>query len=152
MRIAVVGVGATGARAARQLASTDAVDTVVVADADADQRRKVADLLGSRAEAADVEVPEADVVLVASPAGTQAALATTALRTLNEQVLYSRIDAGALRAGGGRAASVHRWRCASSRRPVANPCRCSATQARIAPKNASSPMADRTAVRNSVPW
>jgi len=75
-----VGVGATGARAARQLASTDAVEAVVVADADPGQRRKVAELLGRVAEASDAEVPEADVVLIASPAGTQAALAATALR------------------------------------------------------------------------
>ncbi|HYF45002.1 MAG TPA: Gfo/Idh/MocA family oxidoreductase, partial [Acidimicrobiales bacterium] len=80
MRIAVVGVGATGARAARQLASTDTVESVLVADADPAQRRKVAELLGERAEASDEAVPEADVVLVASPAGTQADLATRALR------------------------------------------------------------------------
>lgn len=75
-----MGVGATGARAARQLASTDAVDTVVVADADPAQRRKVADLLGAGAEVSDAEVPEADVVLIASPAGSQAALGAQALR------------------------------------------------------------------------
>ncbi len=68
MRIAVIGVGATGARAARQLASTDAVDTVVVADADPATRRKVADLLGAGAEVSDADVPEADVVLLATPA------------------------------------------------------------------------------------
>jgi saccharopine dehydrogenase-like NADP-dependent oxidoreductase len=80
MRIAVVGLGATGARAARQLASTGAVETVVVADVDASTRRKVADLLGSGAEVSDATVPEADVVLLATPAGTQAALGTQALR------------------------------------------------------------------------
>jgi len=80
LRIAVVGVGATGARAARQLASTDAVETVLVADADPTQRAKVAELLGEGAEASDDAVPEADVVLVASPAGTQAALGAQALR------------------------------------------------------------------------
>ena len=80
MRVAVVGVGATGARAARQLASTDAVDAVVIADADERQRRKVADLLGDRAEASADAVPEADVVLIASPAGTQAGIGTQALR------------------------------------------------------------------------
>ncbi len=80
MKVAVVGVGATGARAARQLASTDVVDRVVVADADPEKRRKVADLLGKRAVAAEVEVPEADVVLLAGPAGTQAAQAAQALR------------------------------------------------------------------------
>jgi hypothetical protein len=76
----VVGVGATGARAARQLASTDAVEAVIVADADPQQRRKVADLLGDRAEASDDEVPRADVVLLASPGGTQAALGVRAVR------------------------------------------------------------------------
>ena len=75
-----MGVGATGARAARQLASTDAVDTVVVADADPAQRRKVAHLLGKGAEASDDLVPEADVVLLATPAGTQADLGVQALR------------------------------------------------------------------------
>lgn len=80
MRVAVVGVGATGARAARQLASTDAVDTVVVADVDPERRRKVADLLGPGAEASVGAVPEADVVLLATPAGTQADLGAQALR------------------------------------------------------------------------
>jgi hypothetical protein len=97
VRIAVVGVGATGARAARQLASTGAVDSVVVADADPNQRRKVAELLGAAAEASDVEVPEADVVLLASPAGTQAALATTALRQ-GSSVVATADDVGDVRA------------------------------------------------------
>ncbi len=80
MNVAVVGVGATGARAARQLASTDAVDMVLVADADADRQRAVATALGSGAKAATTEVPEADVVVLATPAGTQAELAARALR------------------------------------------------------------------------
>lgn len=76
----MVGVGATGARAARQLASTDAVDTVIVADTDPATRRKVVDLLGAGAEASEAAVPEADVVLLATPAGTQGALGAEALR------------------------------------------------------------------------
>lgn len=76
----MVGVGATGARAARQLASTDAVDRIVVADTDPVKRTKVAELLGKRAVAVDDEVPEADVVLLAGPTGTQASHATQALR------------------------------------------------------------------------
>jgi saccharopine dehydrogenase-like NADP-dependent oxidoreductase len=78
--VAVVGVGATGARAARQLASTDAVGTVVVADTDAGRQRQVVDALGSRAQVATTEVPEADVVVLATPAGTQTPLAARALR------------------------------------------------------------------------
>lgn len=97
MRIAVIGVGATGARAARQLASTDAVDTVVVADADPGTRRKVADLLGAGAEASDADVPEADVVLLATPAGTQAALGTQALRQ-GASVVATSDDVGDVRA------------------------------------------------------
>ena len=96
MRVAVVGVGATGARAARQLASTDAVDAVVIADADERQRRKVADLLGNRAEASADQVPEADVVLLASPAGTQAGLGTTALRQ-GSHVVATSDDVGDVR-------------------------------------------------------
>lgn len=80
MRVAVLGAGATGARAARQLASTDAVTSVVVTDPDEGRRTNVARLLGEGAEATAEAVPEADVVLVATPAGTQADLATRALR------------------------------------------------------------------------
>lgn len=80
MRIAVVGAGATGARAARQLASTDTVTTVVIADVDAERRTRVARLLGDEAEPSDDVVPAADVVLLATPAGTQADLAVRALR------------------------------------------------------------------------
>lgn len=80
MRVAVLGAGATGARAARQLASTDAVTSVVVTDPDEGRRANVARLLGEGAEATAEPVPEADVVLVATPAGTQADLAARALR------------------------------------------------------------------------
>ena len=46
MRIAVVGTGAVAARAARQLASTDAVDTVVVHGADAERVGRIVGSLG----------------------------------------------------------------------------------------------------------
>jgi hypothetical protein len=95
LRIAVVGVGATGARAARQLASTDAVD-VVVADIDPATRRKVADLLGSGAESSDALVPEADVVVLATPAGTQGDLGTQALRQ-GSSVVSTSDDVGDVR-------------------------------------------------------
>ncbi len=97
MRIAVVGAGATGARAARQLASSDGVMTVVVADADAVTRRKVSDLLGDRADTSAETVPEADVVLLATPAGTQATLAVQALRQ-GSSVVTTADDVGDVRA------------------------------------------------------
>ncbi len=53
MRIAVFGLGAVGTRAARQLASTDAVDEVVLRDisrARADEVRKEADMDRARQE------------------------------------------------------------------------------------------------------
>ena len=92
----MVGVGATGARAARQLASTDAVDAVVVADIDPATRRKVADLLGSGAESSDALVPEADVVVLATPAGTQGDLGTQALRQ-GSSVVSTSDDVGDVR-------------------------------------------------------
>src|SRR3954468_8521031 len=49
MRAAVVGAGAVGSRAARQLMSTDAVDDVLVVDADENKARTVVDSLGPRA-------------------------------------------------------------------------------------------------------
>jgi NADP oxidoreductase coenzyme F420-dependent len=78
--VAVIGAGATGARAARQLVSTDAVHRVLVSDADPAVQGSVVKALGSTAEAATTVVPEADVVLLATPAGTQAELAARALR------------------------------------------------------------------------
>lgn len=78
MRVAVIGAGAVGARAARQLVSTDGVDTVVVRDERADRVRAVVRSLGPEAAA---EVPpyaavvEADVAVLCTPAGTQLGLA-----------------------------------------------------------------------------
>lgn len=76
MRVAVVGLGAVGTRAARQLASTDAVTEVVVRDARAPRVEEVASSLGARARA---EVgpypspPEADVVVLAGNSEDQVA-------------------------------------------------------------------------------
>ena len=80
MRVAVVGLGAVGTRAARQLASTDEVAEVVVSDVDRTRVEEVSASLGSKAIAdpasADVP-PEADVVVLATPRGTQPDAATT---------------------------------------------------------------------------
>lgn len=76
--VAVVGLGAVGARAARQLVSSDQVAAVRVRDAVAARVDGVVRSLGSRAvgepppHAAPVE---ADVAVLATPAGTHATLA-----------------------------------------------------------------------------
>lgn len=83
MRVAIVGAGAVGARAARQLLATASVDEVVVRDS----RRAVADAvvrsLGTGAvldePRRDRAVPAADVVLLATPCGTHVDLARDAL-------------------------------------------------------------------------
>lgn len=79
MRIAVVGLGAVGSRAARQLASTDAVEEVVLRDRDPERIDEVAASLGAVARADRGpygDVPDADAVILATPAGTHAAEAT----------------------------------------------------------------------------
>ncbi len=78
MRIAVVGLGAVGTRAARQLASTEEVDHVVLCDTDPSRVAEVARSLGAKAVTdggSTDALPDADVVVVASPAGTQLAAA-----------------------------------------------------------------------------
>jgi saccharopine dehydrogenase-like NADP-dependent oxidoreductase len=78
MRIAVVGLGAVGARAARQLASTEGVDEVVLRDVDDGRRSEVAASLGAIATPEPQSVttpPEADAVVLALPAGDHAAAA-----------------------------------------------------------------------------
>ena len=73
MRIAVVGLGAVGARAARQLASTDGVTEVVLRDR---QTARVDEVAASLGAVARVEhgpyhaVVDADAVILATPAGT----------------------------------------------------------------------------------
>ncbi|QYG90981.1 Gfo/Idh/MocA family oxidoreductase [Iamia sp. SCSIO 61187] len=78
MRIAVVGLGAVGARAARQLASTEGVDEVLLRDIDDGRRSEVAASLGAIATPEPQSVtapPEADAVVLALPAGDHAAAA-----------------------------------------------------------------------------
>lgn len=78
MRVAVVGLGAVGARAARQLASTEGVEEVLLRDVDEGRRREVAASLGSVATDEPPSVtgpPEADAVVLALPSGEHAAAA-----------------------------------------------------------------------------
>ncbi len=79
MRVAVVGLGAVGARAARQIASTAEVDSLVVSDPKADRVSEVVASLGAKAEPGEVgaDLPEADVVVLATPGEAQLALART---------------------------------------------------------------------------
>ncbi|MCU1455269.1 MAG: hypothetical protein JWN46_3415 [Acidimicrobiales bacterium] len=73
MRIAVVGLGAVGARAARQLASTDGVDEVVLRDVQADRVLEIASSLGGKARPEQGPYgssPDADAVVIATPGGT----------------------------------------------------------------------------------
>lgn len=82
MRIGVIGAGAVGARAARQLASTDGVAGVVLRDIDPGRANAVAASLGPTAEVDDgrtADALDADVVVLASDAGNHAALARTQL-------------------------------------------------------------------------
>ena len=80
----VVGVGAVGSRAARQLVDTSAIDRVLVADRDAEQAKRVADALGSDAQAIEHEpgdpIPsELAVVVTALPSGIDHAVVTRAI-------------------------------------------------------------------------
>ena len=77
MRVAVVGLGAVGTRAARQLASTPEVETVVVADPKSARVAEVAASLGAKASTHSVStgLPDADVVVLAMPSALQPEMA-----------------------------------------------------------------------------
>lgn len=83
MRVAVVGLGAVGTRAARQLTSTPVVDQVVVADPKPDRVHEVVASLGpsARAHLDPESIPEADVVVLASPADHQVEAARELVRS-----------------------------------------------------------------------
>lgn len=81
-RIGVIGVGAVGARVARQLVSVDG-DSVVLRDPDRTRLRTVAASLGEHAsvDERDLHDPlDVDLVVIAGPGRTQARAATAFLR------------------------------------------------------------------------
>jgi saccharopine dehydrogenase-like NADP-dependent oxidoreductase len=83
VRALVCGLGAVGARAARYLISSDDVDTLAVTDTDRKRRAAVAGSLGSRARVIesfdDLDSSHTDVVVLATPAARQVAMASSAL-------------------------------------------------------------------------
>lgn len=81
MRVAVVGLGAVGTRAARQLASTPAVSEVLLSDERPARLDEVGASLGDKArpQRAGDDLPDADVVVCAGRAGTQLGLARAAV-------------------------------------------------------------------------
>ncbi len=81
-RVGIIGVGAVGARLARQLVSTD-VDEVVVRDDSSSRAELVARSLGEAATldgGALTDPIDADVVVLAGPGRVQAAQAAVFLR------------------------------------------------------------------------
>lgn len=77
-RAGVIGVGATGARAARQLVSSEELDSVVLSGT-GERPAALQRSLGERATVADPFDGAVDVVVLAGPAGTQFPLAEQAI-------------------------------------------------------------------------
>lgn len=77
MRAVVFGAGATGARVARQLCSSERVDSVEIRDQRHERVTRAVDSLGGRAlpgRGRHID-PDVDVTVIATPAGSQLALA-----------------------------------------------------------------------------
>ena len=72
--VAVLGAGAVGARVARQLLTSDAVDQIVLRDTSGERLARASRALGDRCRVEHHPFPgplEADLVVVATPRGTQ---------------------------------------------------------------------------------
>jgi len=84
VRIVLVGAGAVGARAARQLVGDPGLESLLICDQRGTRAEEVASSLGAPARAADSSsslFDSASVVLLATPAGTHRALAERALES-----------------------------------------------------------------------
>jgi myo-inositol 2-dehydrogenase/D-chiro-inositol 1-dehydrogenase len=98
MRVAVMGVGRMGRLHARLLASMDAVSELVVADADVDQAKAVAEALAAEAVADPMDaLDRVDAAVIATPAQAHAALVKAAVErgcpVLCEKPLAESLDA-----------------------------------------------------------
>jgi hypothetical protein len=83
VRVAVIGCGAVGARAARQLVSSAGVDTVVLRDTRVDWLRSVGASLGPSAHVEEPPYagpPDVDAVVLATPSGEHLGLARASVR------------------------------------------------------------------------
>jgi len=99
VRVAIVGAGAVGARASRQLASTDDVDRVILYDPDGARVAEIVSSLGDRVAAAGDGHPSAaaaDVVILAGPPAAHAELAE-ALVARGVDVVSTADDIGTVR-------------------------------------------------------
>ena len=88
MRVALIGAGAVGSRAARQLASTPSVSELIVLDAEVSRAEAVAASIGDPDRVTAVPIvadaalpPGLDVVVLAHPPGGHRALAERALES-----------------------------------------------------------------------
>jgi len=88
--IAVLGAGAVGARVARRLLASDAVDRIVLRDVEPDRLAGASRALGSRVVVEHAPFPgrlEADLVVVATPRGTQVEATAAAIEAGRPAVL-----------------------------------------------------------------
>ena len=105
-RIAVLGVGAVGARVARQLLSSEGVDEVALRDDQAARLQTIAASLGDGARIDDGDYGDpidADVVVLAGPASTHVTVARAAIA--RGQAVVSTSDAVADVRGAARPGS-----------------------------------------------
>lgn len=82
MRIGIIGCGAVGARAARQLVSSGGVDSLVLRDTRRDWLESVGESVGPTATVENppyFDVPDVDAVILAGPVGSHVALARAAI-------------------------------------------------------------------------
>lgn len=77
-RAAVIGLGATGSHVARQLRSSGVQD-LLLSDEDRDRQQEVTEALGVAASTSARSLARAEVVVIATPAGTHVAIAQRAL-------------------------------------------------------------------------
>jgi hypothetical protein len=80
VRVAVVGAGAVGARAARQLVSVDGIERILVASPSVTRREQVAEAIGPVAIPIDANLDTissggCDAAVIAAPAGSHGAIA-----------------------------------------------------------------------------